>query len=144
MLERFIYFKDEIDILLEKVRNLNKSKQANINIDSFIISEIEWNYIIKVRNILEIFRKPTIKLQANNYSTIYKTIPYIIRLFKDLESYTLDSIIEENNPYLAIALLEAYNKLEEYYPIKNINNIDKLKDLYLITTLNLYFKLGIF
>ena len=35
MLERFIYFKEEINLLLEKANNLPNSKKNNINIDSF-------------------------------------------------------------------------------------------------------------
>jgi len=41
MLDRFIYFKEEIAILLERANNLEKKKRDNINIDSFNISENE-------------------------------------------------------------------------------------------------------
>ena len=143
MLERFIYFKEEIDLLLEKASNLSTSKKSSINIEAFNIEEEEWNYLILVRNILEIFRKPTIKLQSSNYSTIYYTIPYITRLLKEIENYTLDNILEENNPFIINALLESYNKLLEYYNIKD-SNINKLKDLYLVTLLNPQFKLELF
>ncbi len=39
MLDRFIYFKEEITILLERANNLEKKKRDNINIDSFNISK---------------------------------------------------------------------------------------------------------
>ena len=41
MLERFIYFKEEIDLLLEEVRELSNYKRNNINIDSFNITKEE-------------------------------------------------------------------------------------------------------
>ncbi len=145
MLDRFIYFKKEIAILLKRVNNLEKKKRDNINIDSFNISENEWNYLIKLRNILEIFRKPTIKLQSSNYSSIYFTIPYITKLLVELDKLTINiDNIQEENLYIAIALLEAYNKLKEYFPIKNNNNISILKHLYLATLLNPQFKLRYF
>ena len=90
MLDRFIYFKEEIAILLERANNLEKKKRDNINIDSFNISKNEWNYLIKLRNILEIFRKPTIKLQSSNYSSIYFTIPYITKLLVELDKLTIN------------------------------------------------------
>ena len=143
MLERFIYFKEEINLLLEKANNLLNSKKNNINIDSFIITNNKWNYLILIRNILKIFRKPIIKLQASNYTIIYYIIPYITKLLSEIENYTLKNL-EETNPYLSIALLEAYNKLLDYYSIKDKTYINKLKDLYLTTLLNPCFKLEIF
>ena len=143
MLERFIYFKEEINLLLEKANNLLNSKKNNININSFIITNNKWNYLILIRNILEIFRKPTIKLQTSNYIIIYYIIPYITKLLSKIENYTLKNF-KETNPYLSITLLEAYNKLLDYYSIKDKTNINKLKDLYLTILLNPCFKLEIF
>lgn len=92
---------------------------------------------------LEIFRKPTIKLQSSNYSNIYFTISYITKLLIELDNLTLDNN-ENLNPYISTTIIEAYNKLEEYFPIKNSINIDKLRDLYLSTLLNPKFKLEYF
>ena len=145
MLNRFIYFKEEIAILLKRANNLEKKKRDNINIDSFNISKNEWNYLIKLRNILEIFRKSTIKLQSSNYSSIYFTISYITKLLVELDKLTINiNNIQEENPYIATTLLEVYNKLEEYFSIKNNNNILILKHLYLATLLNSQFKLEYF
>ena len=40
--------------------NLSNSKRKEINLESFFILLDDWNYIIKIRYILEMFRKPTI------------------------------------------------------------------------------------
>ena len=62
MLEILIYFKEEISLLLDRVNNLSKDKRNNINIEITNIDTLEQNYIIELRNILEVFRKPTIEL----------------------------------------------------------------------------------
>ena len=40
---------------------LPSNKKNNINLNKYNITLEEWNYIIQIRDILEIFRKPTIK-----------------------------------------------------------------------------------
>jgi hypothetical protein len=62
MLERFIYFKEEIDLLLDAAKKLDSSKKKNLNFNKFTITTIEWNYLIYIRDILDIFRKPITKL----------------------------------------------------------------------------------
>jgi hypothetical protein len=62
MLERFLYFKEEINIVLDKASNLSSSKKKELNLESFNIVEDDWNYLIKIVDILEFFKKPTIKL----------------------------------------------------------------------------------
>ena len=57
---------------------------------------------------------------------------YINRLYNKLEDY----IEKETNPFINIVLKQANNKLIKYYPIKDINNFNKIKDLYLVTILN--------
>ena len=132
MLNRFIYFKEEINKLFNLVNNLPTNKKNNLNLNKYNITNNEQDYLTTIRDILEIFRKPTIKFQTSSYSTIYLIIPYINRLYNKLEDYRE----QETNSYINLALKEASNKLIKYYPIKYINNFNEIKDLYLVTTLN--------
>jgi len=100
MLNRFIYFKEEINLLLNLVNDLPTNKKNNINFNKNTITNSEWKYLTTIRDILEIFRKPTIKFQTSSYSTIYLIIPYINRLYNKLEDY----IEKETNPFINIAL----------------------------------------
>ena len=61
ILDRFIYFKEEINTLLTKAKKELNNRRKNFKIDRFNIIEVEQNYLIYIRNTLEIFRKPTIK-----------------------------------------------------------------------------------
>lgn len=152
MLDRFIYFRKEIASLALKVNDLPKSKQKNIKID-LNISEEDWNYIISIRDILEPFRKPTIKFQANKYEVISLTLLY----YKELLNKINKAIINEVNilnPYITYGLVEAKRKLLEYYPIEDTTTIDinnklaptktisfnKLKVLYLTSILDPHIK----
>ena len=85
MLDRFIYFKDEITYVLNKASKENSTKQNSIGVSGLGITNEEWKYLVELRNILEIFRKPTIKLQARNYSAIHYTIPSISTILTKLE-----------------------------------------------------------
>lgn len=136
MIDTFIYFKNEINTLYKKTttsRNINSYLEHEIDIN-------QWRYLEQIKYILENFKKPTIKLQTINYSNNYLTIVYITKLWFSLIKLKDTNF---NNPLITKGLQEAINKLLEYYPI-NDTNINKLKDLYLITILNPHFKLDIF
>jgi hypothetical protein len=75
IIKRFIYFREEISKVIEKANNLSNSKKKELNLESFNIEAKDWNYIIKIVDILEFFKKPTIKLQGSS-SNVY-TIVYI-------------------------------------------------------------------
>ena len=61
MLERLIYFKKEINILLEEASNLSNSRKDNLRLEKYNISSKEWEFLEIIKKILEVFRKPTIK-----------------------------------------------------------------------------------
>lgn len=165
MLERFIYFKDEIEEVI-RIYNANPIRQKTNKVDNLIITSEEWDYIVLVRDILEQFRAITKKLEASEYSMVSSTLPFIFKLLTRLERYTIDSSELSNidssntrvesskrpsnsiniNPYIKVALLEAINKLEEYYPIRDISTIkqEKLKSLYIATILDPRFKFELF
>lgn len=152
MLDRFIWFSDEINEILVKARQLSKAKQKALKLDTFSISTYEWNYLINIRNILEIFRAPTIQFQAKDYFTNSWTIPRIANLIEKIED-KLDEDYIKSNPYIKFGLEQALTKVLEYYPIKDTNTLDKnnktktfnkLKDLLLVTLLDPFFKLNLF
>lgn len=152
MLDRFIRFSDEINEILVKARQLSKAKQKALKLDTFSISTYKWNYLINIRNILEIFRVPTIQFQAKDYFTNSQTIPRIANLIEKIED-KLDEDYIKSNPYIKFGLEQALTKVLEYYPIKDTNTLDKnnktktfnkLKDLLLVILLNPFFKLNLF
>ena len=142
-LDRTIELRPEItSTLAEASAQPNRSKK-NFKLESYTITDFEQTYIIFLRDILLNFRAPTIKFQANTYTTVSKTIPYITRLLTKIDNLLLLDLKEDINPFLVQGLKEAREKLLEYYPIYN-EPITPLADLYLTTVLNLYFKLAYF
>jgi hypothetical protein len=89
MLERFIYFKEEIISLIEEASKLPNNKKQSYKVDRLNVTEEEWRFLDIIKSILEIFRKPTIKFQASNYSNSFLIIPYINKLIIELEEFTL-------------------------------------------------------
>lgn len=92
MLERVLYFRDEITIILNKANNLSNSKKKELSLDFFNLKEEEQDYIIKIVDILEYFKKPTIKLQGSTSNTY--TIVYISQLYNKLKS--IEDIIDDS------------------------------------------------
>jgi hypothetical protein len=137
MLERFLYFRKEINIVINKANSLSNSKKKDFNLESFNIIKEDWDYLVKIIDILEFFKKPTIKLQSSSSNSY--TIIYIVLLYNKIKG--IINIIED--PFLKAGLLQALEKLLFYFPIEN-TNINKLKDLYIITLLDPHFKLEIF
>lgn len=140
MIDRFLYFKEEIKELLRGASVRNRSD--DMNLESCEISEQEWEYLAHLRNILEAFRGPTIKLQASSYSTVNRTTPCVLKLLKGLEGHQTTEL-ETGNPYLAMGISKAIDKLLEYYPVRD-DNIEKMKSLYLATVLDPRYKLVFF
>lgn len=96
MLERFLYFKKEINIVLNKANKLNSSKKKDLNLDNLSFKDEEWDYLKKIIDILEFFRKPTITLQGST-SNVY-TIIYIIQLYNKyigIKDIIEDSFLKE-------------------------------------------------
>lgn len=148
MLDRFIWFKDEIELLLEKARQLSTSKRNDLKLDTLEITNIEQDYIIKVRDILEVFRVPTKKFQARDYETISWTIPRVVGLIRDLKDFLEDSY-NITNPYILFGLNQAIIKIYDYYPFNDLTTLgpnkktivfNKLRYLFITTILNPRFK----
>lgn len=116
MIDRFIYFREEINYTLERARDLDKREQNNLGLDALEITDLEWDYLKTLHNILGVFYAPTIELQASKKATISLTIPHVQKLLESIKALN-NEILQATNPYLAQGLLEAYAKLYEYYPI---------------------------
>ncbi|KAM9935759.1 hypothetical protein OXX80_004684 [Metschnikowia pulcherrima] len=140
MIDRFLYFKDEIKDLLRAASA--RSRSDDLDLECCDISEREWQYLGSLRDILAAFRGPTIKLQASSYSTINRTTPCVLRLLKDIEGHQSEDL-ESSNPYLAMGISKASEKILEYYPVWD-ESIEKMKDLFLATVLDPRYKLSFF
>jgi hypothetical protein len=85
-------------------------------LSSYYLSTAEYTILANIANILTLFEKPTIKLQASKYPTLYYSLPYYLSFKKDLEAYKeKDFIIRD--PILLEAITSALTKLEKYLEI---------------------------
>lgn len=153
LLERLLLFRNIINRLLYNASKLRPAQQKALKLDKFNISNTEIEYMQEVKDILELFREPTIIFQARDYETITWTIPTIGSLIRDLD-IKLSYEYNRSNPYIKAGLEAARDKLLEYYPIRDSTTkneltnktllFEKLKDLLVITVLNPKLKLSIF
>ncbi|KAM9937942.1 hypothetical protein OXX80_002541 [Metschnikowia pulcherrima] len=132
MIDRFLFFKEEIEQLLKQAEF--QPNRDRFGLRDFRITAFEWTYLIDIRNILEIFLQPTKKLQGHNYETSNLTIPFVSTILKELDKWKQKGF-ESTNPYIALGIEDACDKLREYYPIDN-EEIEPLKSLYLATVLD--------
>jgi len=81
MLKDFLHVYKAIEVVI------NSSKSKAFKNKSLILTNIEINYLNNILNILSIFIKATIKLQAENYLTIYYIIPEVYKIYNKLEKF---------------------------------------------------------
>ncbi|KAJ8143390.1 hypothetical protein OY671_003487 [Metschnikowia pulcherrima] len=136
MIDRFLFFRDEITKVLRMTRDEN-----NTYFKDHEIIEEDWAYLETVRDILETFRLSTVKLQASSYPTINETIPVIYGLMKSLNSAHFTKACEEN-PFISKGVAEARQTILQYYPIYG-ESISQNKMLYLAIVLDPRYKLAI-
>lgn len=135
MLDRFLYFKDEVTLLLLVA---NRENKRLINVEDFEFTDIDWKYLTDVRDFLEIFKVPTLKLQASNYPTINWVIPLVDLIFKDLEGFD-----PKGNPLIKLGVNRALEKLSQYFPLRQLN-FKSMETYCVATVLDPRFKLEIF
>ncbi|KAF8005362.1 hypothetical protein HF325_000819 [Metschnikowia pulcherrima] len=111
MLDRFLYFRKEIDILLSKVTAPDQRDRAVWCLDLMKISADEWDYLSSLREILHVYHEPTMNLQSSKRATIHMTIPYMWFLLEDLSAFVTESL-KATNPWLSEGLLEARKTLD--------------------------------
>ena len=81
MLYDFLYIYEAIKVVI------NSSKSKAFKNKSLILTNIEINYLNNILNILSIFIKAIIKLQAENYLTIYYIITEVYKIYNKLEKF---------------------------------------------------------
>ena len=84
MLKDFLHIYKAIEVVI------HKSKSKAFKNKSLILTNIEINYLNNILNILSIFIKATIKLQAENYPTIYYIIPEVYKIYKKLNDLKIE------------------------------------------------------
>jgi hypothetical protein len=110
--------------LQQPIRNLIAQ---NPELSSYYLLTADFNILANIANILALFEKPTIKLQASKYPTLYYSLPYYLSFKKDLIAYKdKDFIIKD--PILLEAIKSALIKLDKYLEI----NKDKEELLFTI------------
>ena len=69
---------------------INSSKSKAFKNKALILTNIEIIYLNIILNIISIFIKATIKLQAEAYPTIYYIIPEVYKIYNKLEIFKKD------------------------------------------------------
>lgn len=141
MIDRFLYFREEIDELLREAKRVSKAK--SLTLEAYAITDVQWEYLTLIRDILEVFKAPTLGLQASAYETLSLTIPYVSMLLRDLKKLRNDER-GNTNPYIAQGIDDACGKLLEYYPLDEGSDIKRINPLFLATVLDPRLKKGVF
>ena len=77
----FLYIYKAINIVI------NSSKSKAFKNKDLVLTNIKIIYLNNILNIISIFVKATIKLQAENYPTIYYIIPKAYKIYNRLENF---------------------------------------------------------
>ena len=80
MLKHFLHIYEAIKVAI------NSFKSKAFKDKSLILIDIEITYLNNILNIISIFIKATIKLQAENYPTIYYIILEVYKIYIRLEN----------------------------------------------------------
>lgn len=125
MLNRFYYFRKEIQILLSKAAKESSSKRVTFKLKTYEMSKSDWRQINVLRLIFSTFEQATLKLQGDIYHTVGLTIPYVAQALMAIEAFDTPEF-EAENPLLALGIKDASKKILKYYPLRG-SNIDRLK-----------------
>ena len=91
MLKHFLHIYKAIKVVI------NSSKSKAFKDKSLILIDIKITYLNNILNIILIFIKATIKLQAKNYPTIYYIIPEVYRIYIRLKNLKLNFKVSFNS-----------------------------------------------
>jgi hypothetical protein len=83
MLDNLLYIYKPIKVVI------NSSKSKAFKDKSLILINIELNYLKNILSIILIFIKAIIKLQAENYITIYYIILEVYRIYTRLKNFKI-------------------------------------------------------
>jgi hypothetical protein len=81
MLRDFLHIYKAIKVVI------NSSNSKAFKDKNLILIDIELSYLNNILNIISIFIKATIKLQAEKYPTIYYIILKVYKIYKKLEDF---------------------------------------------------------
>ena len=102
MLRDFLNIYEPIKVVI------NNSKSKAFKNKELILIDIEIIFLKNILNIISIFVKATIKLQAKNYLTIYYIIPKVYRIYKKLDDLKVEYKV---SLLLIFSSLKAINKI---------------------------------
>ena len=91
MLDNFLHIYEPIKVVI------NSSKSKAFKDKSLILINIELNYLKNILSIISIFIKATIKLQAENYPTIYYIILEVYRIYIRLKNFKISFKVSFNS-----------------------------------------------
>jgi hypothetical protein len=103
----------------------------NNEFKELIMKNNEWEILIELRNIFEIFVKPTIKLQGQIYTTLNHSLLYIYKIYNKLNNFInlyKDKYRSSKTNYfnsLILAIKSGIERLDKYFPQKITSNMIK-------------------
>jgi hypothetical protein len=71
----------------------------------------DWNTLKEMAKFFDIFRRPTVQSQADDYPTLHNTIPNYLQMIRQLNVWQL----QDDQPILKIAARAAHKVLADYY-----------------------------
>ncbi|GEQ72889.1 hypothetical protein JCM33374_g6577 [Metschnikowia sp. JCM 33374] len=109
-------------------------ENGNFDFEQNFLTDAEWDYLVMLRDVLEVFRAPTIQLRGSSYPTIHKSVPIVCAIFDALQSRAIQEAGKENS-LIDLGVKEATKKLTEYYPVFD-ESIASLKTLFIAIVLD--------
>jgi hypothetical protein len=114
---------------------------TNIEYKRNILTDNEWLILIELRNIFEIFVKPSTKLQGSLYITLNMSLLYIYQIYNKLNNLKLiykEKVKKSNSyNYLILAIDSGIDKLNKYFPVPENITLNILKTYYKPFILNI-------
>ncbi|KAJ8146046.1 hypothetical protein OY671_000884 [Metschnikowia pulcherrima] len=140
MIRRFVYYREEISKLLEKVASMPLKRKERFELQNFEFRNEDWEYLSFVCGVLESFEEPASLLESYKDISASFTLPYVYDLLKDLRRRE-DHDMAQNNPLLERGLKEARLTIVGHYPLGDVSeNIPQIfgpiKNLFLATVLD--------
>ena len=140
MIRRFVYYREEISELLEKVASMPLKRKERFGLQNFEFCNDDWEYLSFVCGVLESFEEPASLLESYKDISASFTLPYVYDLLKDLRRRE-DHDMAQNNPLLERGLKEARLAILGHYPLGDVSenipqNFGPIKNLFLATVLD--------
>ncbi|KAM9935131.1 hypothetical protein OXX80_005288 [Metschnikowia pulcherrima] len=140
MIRRFVFYREEISELLEKVASMPLKRKERFGLQNFELCNDDWEYLTFVCGVLKSFEEPASLLESYKDISASFTLPYVYDLLKDLRRRE-DHDMAQNNPLLERGLKEARSTILGHYPLGDVSenipqNFGPIKNLFLATVLD--------